>query len=159
MSNTVWEELVVNIVEPYNALQQAISRHAVCVAQPDHPYMELLLKQPTSIDIWTRYFMLNKDAMYSKGRHCLNIWINLPTHPKCLEMTTNELWFVLSGTMIILQVYGDGNHRTASKLYDRFTGLSLPLESIEQLRKRQGYSTSNYMELLDDLCSLFSTLY
>lgn len=157
--DTVWEDLVVNIIEPYNAIHQAISRHAVCVDHPEHPYIQNLLPLPSNIYNWTRYFMTNKDALYSKGRNNLNIWMNIPTHPTCVSMTSNELWFVLSASMIILQVYGDGNHRTASNLFHRFTGLSLPLEDIGKLRMRQGYSSNEYTKMLDDLHSMFATIY
>jgi hypothetical protein len=45
-----------------------------------------------------------------------------------------EGWFVFAGLIILLQMYGDGNHRTASYIYNRQTGLRFPSDDINLIQ-------------------------
>lgn len=113
-----------------NILFQSVSRYETCLEQPRHPYLRLVTSN--TIQNWINYFSINNN-IYSKGLERINNWRNLFHSRHFLYLQQNIKYFVLSALIILFQVYGDGNHRTASYFYKKHTGCDLNLELIDGL--------------------------
>ena len=112
--------IVESLLDPINATYQAISRYNTCLNNPHHAYNEYV--DQNTYSAWESYFKSDKSRLYSKGTVRLQTLIDIYTHPTYLSLNTNQAWFVVAGSLVVLQVYGDGNHRTAGYVYNKFTG-------------------------------------
>jgi hypothetical protein len=114
-----------------NILFQAVSRYQVCLEQPTHSYLQLV--SSNTLQNWINYFSIN-NHIYSKGLERLNIWRNIFNSNHLLSLITQtRKYFVLSALIVLFQVYGDGNHRTATYFYNKHTGGNLNLSLINDL--------------------------
>ena len=110
---------------------QSISRYNVCLLQPTHSYLQLV--SSNTVYNWINYFKINNN-IYSKGLDRLKIWGYIfCNNNQLLSLPTKNKYFVLSALIIVFQVYGDGNHRTASYLYNKYTNDTLNLQLITPL--------------------------
>jgi hypothetical protein len=125
-------ELIVNIIEPFNASQQAYSRYQFCLDNKTHYYNTLVTTNLLSN--WERYFISDRSRLYSKGTVRLENLYLIYAHPLYMNLTATEAWFVLAGVMILTQVYGDGNHRTGRYVYNRFTGQYFDFDKVHQIQ-------------------------
>lgn len=89
---------------------------------------------------------LLSDEQFSKGYQRLKIWLDLAYKipPIYTDFYTNEKHtiraldipyseakiYALACLMVILQVFGDGNHRTANEYFKSYTGKSLTEEQL-----------------------------
>ena len=126
------EDLELYKLKTANIQFQALSRYVVCVTQPTHPYLQLV--NSNTMDNWIIYYASCDSHIYSKGIHRLNLWIFLHTSRLFETIPNNIKYFVLSGLIILLQVYGDGNHRTASYFYNLHTNDKLNIDLIKRVR-------------------------
>jgi len=58
------------------------------------------------------------------------------------EEDPNKYYFILAAFMIIFQVFGDGNHRTANYFYNKYTGTDISpkkLKAIDNIRRTERY--------------------
>lgn len=58
------------------------------------------------------------------------------------EADSRQRYFILSGLVIIFQIFSDGNHRTASNFYKQYTGNQLThemLRCIDDIMRRNDY--------------------
>jgi len=110
-----------------NIVFQSVSRYNVCLENPTHSYLQLVASN--TIENWIHYFSINNN-IYSKGLERLNKWGNLLNSIRLISLSNKRKYFVLSALIILFQVYGDGNHRTASYLYNKYTGGTLNLSLI-----------------------------
>lgn len=124
-------EILSNVLDPYNALQQATSRHNVCITNKTHE-LNTIISQ-SSIHNWETWFLADRNRLYSKGLVRRDTVIKLCGHPLFMEVSSTQSYFVLAGFIIILQLYGDGNHRTAQYLYNKFTGLMFNKEIFDDM--------------------------
>jgi len=114
-----------------NIIFQSVSRYNLCLEQPTHPYIQLVISN--TVENWMNYFRINNN-IYSKGLLRLTSWSTIfKTNSRLLSIPLNNRYFVLSALIILFQVYGDGNHRTASYLYNKYTGGTLNLLLIDHL--------------------------
>ena len=119
------------LADPFNASQQAISRHKVCIDNPSHPYN--MLVNTNTVNEWETYYNSDRNRLYSKGTLRLDNLCVIYEHPLCRQLSISETWFVIAGSIVLLQVYGDGNHRTAHFLYKHFTGNIFNFEQVRYL--------------------------
>ena len=126
------DRMITNIIDPFNALQQAVSRCRVCVEYASHSYNRLV--DVNSVKSWNIYFMEDRTRLYSKGIERKNAIKVAYNDPRFQLLGNVEKWFVFAGLIIIYQMYGDGNHRTASYVYTYYTGLSYPSNTIDAIR-------------------------
>jgi len=114
-----------------NIIFQSVSRYNACLEQPTHPYIQLVISN--TVENWINYFRIDNN-IYSKGLTRLTTWSKVfKTHTRLQTIPLNTRYFVLSALIILFQVYGDGNHRTASYLYNKYTGNTLNLLLIDPL--------------------------
>lgn len=129
---------------------QAISRAKNCTIRPDILYSRLV-ENPTLEDSWTFYFNCNKSELFAKGFMRYATFIGLiSTHPKvvlgskeCPSREEEEILqtieqitihsslkktFIQACLIIVLQPFGDGNHRTAEEFFKMIT----EMESLTQ---------------------------
>jgi hypothetical protein len=102
-----------------NIIFQAISRYEACIIKPTHPYLQLV--HSNTLENWIIYFKIDNN-IYSKGTERLYTWLTLFNYPRLLSLSHDLRYFVLSSLIILFQIYGDGNHRTASYFYNKYTG-------------------------------------
>lgn len=124
-------DIIINLVEPFNALQQSITRYNVCIENPSHYYNRLISNN--SIHYWELYFMEDRTRLYTKGTIRLDNLCRVYENPIYRQLNTSESWFVLCGLIILFQVFGDGNHRTARFLYNKFTGQSFDFDRVHEI--------------------------
>lgn len=124
--------IIQSILDPFNATQQAISRHKICIDNPSHPYR--ILVSSNTIHDWERYFSYNVDCLYSKGYYRRDNILRVMSDIKFKQLPPIEGWFVFAGLIILFQMYGDGNHRTASYIYNKQTGLKFPSHQIDNIQ-------------------------
>jgi len=135
---------------------QAVSRYNVCLEQPNHPYLQLV--SSNTVENWIQYFKINNN-IYSKGLERLTIWGRIFNNNIQLRSIPHKnKYFVLSALIILFQVYGDGNHRTASYFYNKYTGGTLNLLLISRLvidySNQTGDSIYNLINQLIDMSDL-----
>jgi hypothetical protein len=114
-------ELFNNVLDPYNVIQQATTRHNICISNSVHEFNTVITQ--SSIHNWETWFLKDINRVYSKGLLRRDNVIKLCSHPSFMTISSTQSYFVLAGLVIILQLYGDGNHRTGQYLYTKFTGL------------------------------------
>jgi hypothetical protein len=118
-------------MEPFNMIQQSITKHQLCVNHPDHYYNSLVSNN--TISHWNNYFMEDRYRLYTKGTVRLDNLCRVYDNPLYKQLNTDEAWFVLSGLIILFQVFGDGNHRTARFLYNKFTGKYFDFDRVHDI--------------------------
>ena len=124
----------------HNVIFQAISRREVFITQPTHPYLQLV--NSNTLENRITYFQSNNN-IYSKGIERVNTWKTLFNSPQILSLYHTERYFVLSSLIILFQIYGDGNHRTASYLYNKHTGLTLNWSILDNFNIEYDILTSD----------------
>lgn len=110
-----------------NITFQAASRYEVCIQQPSHPYLRLV--RSNTLENWIHYFTINNN-IYSKGLDRLTAWSRQFNSERLQSIPSKSKYFVLAALIILFQVYGDGNHRTASYLYNKYMGGTLNVSLI-----------------------------
>jgi hypothetical protein len=119
----------------YNVIIQEIGQE---YARQFKPYLDYNLR-----------FHINSSRQFNKGLERLKYWVHLayddppmlwngkedfiPINSLAEGLTQEEKIFVLAVLMVIFQVFGDGNHRTASEFFYREIGRSLSTGEIELL--------------------------
>lgn len=134
------EDIDIDDLKYHNIRFQATSHQLVCYEQPTHPYLRLVYSN--TVDAWITYFSIDNN-IYSKGMERLYLWQTLFNYRRLLLLSSDVRYFVLSSLIILLQIYGNGNHRTASYLYNKHTGRILNLSLISNLYTNYSYSISN----------------
>ena len=132
MSSLIYPKLIHELVEPFNASQQAYSRYMICINQPNHIYIQSVTTN--TISNWEKYFMDDLHRLYSKGSVRLDNLYTICAHLINTQYSLNESWFIIAGSIILLQVYGDGNHRTANFLYTKYTRQVINFEIVHQIQ-------------------------
>jgi hypothetical protein len=124
--------IIQSVLDPFNAMQQAISRYKFCLHNPSHPYT--LLVSSNTVHNWEKFFINNMDRLYSKGYSRRCAILKVISDNEYQHLSPIEGWFVFAGLIILFQMYGDGNHRTASYLYHQQTGLCFPSYEIDYIQ-------------------------
>jgi hypothetical protein len=124
-------ELFSKVLDPYNATCQATTRHNICTSNSLHELHTVITQ--SSIHNWEKWFLADINRVYSKGLLRRDNVIKLCIHPSFMNLSSTQSYFVLAGLIIILQLYGDGNHRTAQYLYNKFTGLRFNIEIFNDM--------------------------
>ena len=77
--------------------------------------------------------MEDRYRLYTKGTIRLDNLCRVYENPIYRQLNTTESWFVLCGLIILFQVFGDGNHRTARFLYNKFTGHEVDFDKVHDI--------------------------
>jgi len=131
VANTT-DKIITDILDPFNACQQSITRYQVCLENKNHPYASLV--SSNTISNWEKYFREDRSRLYSKGYETRKDILRMVSSNEYDMLSATEQWFVLAGLIILFQMYGDGNHRTAYYLYKKCTGLNLALDDINKIQ-------------------------
>ena len=132
-----------------NVIFQAISRYEACIIQPTHPYLQLV--NSNTLENWITYFQIDNN-IYSKGIERIYTWRTLFNYPRLLTVSTDLKYFVLSSLIILFQIYGDGNHRTASYFYNKYTGRIFNQALLEQFSiEFADLNTNNIHDIIEKL--------
>lgn len=102
-----------------------------CTSNPFHPSCEKV--GSNTLHNWRRYFN-QPENQFSKGIERLNRWMDLSNSPGLLRIqreNADKFHFIMASLIIIWQVFGDGNHRTASHYYHQTTGKSMTMDFQE----------------------------
>ncbi|MEX0595170.1 MAG: hypothetical protein WD512_01640 [Candidatus Paceibacterota bacterium] len=104
----------------------------------------------------------NVEKQFSKGLERLKSWLLLYNHSVCwhpytnkinqynpyfANLETNQKIFCLSVLIILFQVFGDGNHRTAYYFYERKTGVPLSDELKIKINKFHSFNEFSMINL------------
>jgi hypothetical protein len=135
-----------------------------------------------TLDNWKLYLDANQ---FSKGKDRLETWSYLITEepfiyiknnsmykfipPKPYQYLTelktmkkDKLYFVLSGLMVIFQVFGDGNHRTANYFFSTMTNKNITnkqFDKINQMLNDYDYSViERKPELINEIITRLITV-
>lgn len=140
-----------------------------CNENPSHPSCVVV---PNTYDKWVEYAKTHYEVVFEKGMERLETWKCLlnnqpflyfkknPTYsttepdynnsiPKLKsikERDEDAYYFILAAFIIILQVFSDGNHRTATYFYNKFTGnvlSELKLKEIDKMRRNNPFDYYN----------------
>lgn len=153
---------IVNDLTKVNTEIQIDTYFNMCQEIPSHHFCSVV--RDNKPDNWRDYFSKNENKnLFSKGKERLQTWIGLLQEPSVLyfdktpektmilkrmeELKKEKIehyYFVLAGLIIIFQVFGDGNHRTAKYFYNNITnGLSITKiqeNKIDGLMEQYGYN-------------------
>lgn len=164
------EDTIDNLIKEltlYNMKLLANTRKKICDEKPTH----ICVVHPNTYENWISYLNSNRNVLFEKGINRLNTWKSLlnerpfiyfidnPSYKndvpnpynileelqKLKDTETDNYYFILAGLMIIFQVFGDGNHRTANHFYKIHTGQNISpkqFKAIDELRE-QNYDYSN----------------
>lgn len=106
-----------------------------------------------TLDNWKSYLDKNQ---FSKGRDRLETWLYLTEESPFIYIKNNslykfippedyqyltqlkgmkeeKLYFILAGLMIIFQVFGDGNHRTANYFYNKMVDKNITPKQFDKI--------------------------
>ena len=150
------DDMIIHDLKQVNIKFQSESKYVVCIEQPNHIYLQLV--PSNTILHWIDYFTACDSRVYSKGMDRLHTWLELSKSELLHNSTTIPLsvkYFVLSGFIILLQVYGDGNHRTASYLYQKYTNYKLNIDLIKQVKYEFNQERIDINEIILQLISVY----
>jgi hypothetical protein len=174
--------IIIQLIK-FNTEQQIKSRIDLCKQYPTISICREV--QSNHYNDWLNFYTKdNYKNLFSKGNLRLNSWINLFKDPpildfpnfspnddeiELLEDLSNKLihmknknpdcyYFIMASLIIIFQVFGDGNHRTANFFYtlvtDRKKGLTQSQqEKITKIYNRNDYYTvaQNPLKVLNNI--------
>jgi len=113
----------------FNKTQQINSRIVLCNKNTQHPVCQNV--SMNNDDEWYQYYSKNNNEnLFSKGRDRFERWKELESIKLDNEEIKQRLtiirnsnkhhfYFVISALIIIFQVFGDGNHRTAAEYFKK----------------------------------------
>ena len=164
--NTLIEELSL-----FNMELLANSRIKICNENPTHRYcvvtpntyekwisylksnrFELFEKGINRLDTWKAllnqppFIYFKESSSYNRNMPDYNC--NIPDNNIISQLIyikeedPNKYYFILAAFMIIFQVFGDGNHRTANYFYNKYTGTDISpkkLKAIDNIRRTERY--------------------
>ncbi len=135
-----WTKKLIDI----NIHFQAMTRSTLCKNQQTI-WFTTLVENPTEQESWVYFFSRNKNELFSKGFFRYKTLVGFISIPPKLVLETSEVTevteyetmildiferlsttlikksFIISCLIIILQPFGDGNHRTAEEYFKQVT--------------------------------------
>lgn len=162
----------------FNKTQQINSRIDLCKRDSQHPVCNNVSMNDN--DEWYQYYSKNdNEHLFSKGRDRFEKWKELESielynkknkqrltyihNKKIKQRLTNihnsnkqHFYFVIAALIIIFQVFGDGNHRTAVYYFKKMTKSTI--EDIQMTGINNILSTFNYPPTDDKLLSIINEL-
>lgn len=130
-SASAYQSAIVNELITYNKYTLSEFYFVRCASNPLHPSCEKV--GSNTIDDWIRFFTIPENQ-FSKGVQRLHRWMDLSNSPGLLQIqreNEDKYHFIMASLIIIWQVFGDGNHRTASHYYQQTTGKSMTMDVQE----------------------------
>jgi hypothetical protein len=184
------EQTVKQLIK-FNAEQQIQSRMELCKQDQT---MQMCREVPSNeYNNWYKFYTKDKyNNLFSKGKLRLRSWYRLMKDPPTLdfpnfspnedemegiENLSNKLvymngvnpdcyYFIMSSLMVIFQIFGDGNHRTANFFYELSTGHPLVLSPIQQAKIKKVYRQNDYytiskkpMKVLTNIVNELESIY
>ena len=151
----------------FNKTQQINSRIVLCNKNTQHPVCQNV--SMNNDDEWYQYYSKNNNEnLFSKGRDRFERWKELESIKLDNEEIKQRLtiirnsnkhhfYFVISALIIIFQVFGDGNHRTAVYYFNKMTNSTIKDTQITKIQNI--LRTFDYPSMDDDkLLSIINKL-
>jgi hypothetical protein len=165
----IMDERIIKQLIKFNVEQQIQSRMELCKQDQT---MQMCREVPSNeYNNWYKFYTKDKyNNLFSKGKSRLRSWCRLMKDPPIfefpnfspnedemegIETLSNKLvymngvnpdcyYFIMSSLMVIFQIFGDGNHRTANFFYELSTGHQFGLSSIQQEKIKKVYQQNDY---------------
>lgn len=154
----------------FNMQLLANTRQKICDENPRHSYCVVT---PNTYNDWILYLKSNRMVLFDKGINRLDTWkallndipyiyfignpsykTNVPNDYNVLKQLqkfkdteSDKYYFILAGLMIIMQVFGDGNHRSANYFYNKYTGQNISATQFEAIDKIRRTNKYDYFDL------------
>lgn len=151
----------------FNKKQQIKSRIDLCNRDPQRHVCNNV--SMNNNDEWYHYYSKNNNKhLFSKGRERFKKWKELESikldNEEIKQRLTNirnsnkhHFYFVISALIIIFQVFGDGNHRTAVYYFNKMTNSTIKDTQITKIQNI--LRTFDYLSMDDDkLLSIINEL-
>lgn len=152
----------------FNKKQQIQSRIDLCNRDPQRPVCNNVSMNNNNEWEWNQYYSKNdNEQLFSKGRNRFKKWKKLESIKLDNEVIKQRLtdirnsnkhhfYFVIAALIIIFQVFGDGNHRTAVYYFNKMTNSTIKDTQMTEINNI--LSTFNYPPTDDKLLSIINEL-
>ena len=155
-----------NYLIEFNKKQQIKSRIDLCNRDTRPPVCDNV--STNNNEEWNNYYSKkNNKHLFSKGRDRFKKWKDLESIKLDNEVikqiltdirnsNKHHFYFVIAALIIIFQVFGDGNHRTAAEYFNKMTNSTI--KDIQMTKINNILSTFNYPPTDDKLLSIINEL-
>ena len=152
----------------FNKKQQIQSRIDLCNRDPQRPVCNNVSMNNNNEWEWNQYYSKNdNEQLFSKGIDRFKKWKDLESIKLDNEVIKQRLtdirnsnkhhfYFVIAALIIIFQVFGDGNHRTAVYYFNKMTNSTIKDTQMTEINNI--LSTFNYPPTEDKLLIIINEL-